>query len=136
MSEELDTKKKIKVLLTRSILEGHDIGIRMIAKKCREAGFEAVYTRFNQVEEIVKTVEEEDANVIGLSCSVGNHSYMASRLLECLKARDLKIPLIIGGVIPTRDILKLLEMGVWRVFGPGSDPQEAVKFIFDVADKS
>ena len=129
-------QRKIRILLTRSLLEGHDMGIRMIANKCRDSGFEVIYTRFSDIKEIVKSAGEEAVDIIGLTSSSVNYFYLASELLTLLKDNNMEIPVIFGGVIPTQDVPRLIEIGVKKIFGPGSTPDEAVKFVSDLLSRT
>ncbi|MHC1566976.1 MAG: cobalamin B12-binding domain-containing protein [Candidatus Syntropharchaeia archaeon] len=125
--------KKIKILLTLSYFEGHDVGLRVIAKRCVDAGMETIYTRFRSIDEIVSTARDEDVDLIGISSSTGTHNFIISELMKKLKENDLDIPVVIGGVIPDDDVPKLLEMGVKKVFTPGIPPGESVKMISEIA---
>lgn len=128
--------EKIKVLLTRSSLEAHDRGVKYTAKKLVEAGIEVVYTPFGQVDEIIKTAEDEDVNLIGISCSATNSVYIVSALMKIMEENKVKMPVVVGGVIPNVDIPKLEKMGVKKVFGPGSDPRAIVEFVQDTVRKA
>lgn len=125
---------RVRTLLARHIMEGHDLGIRMIAMKCRDYGMEVVYlSRFHGVEEVVKAAQQEDVDAIGLTSSSGAHLLLGRELLRLLKENSMDIPVIVGGVVPTNDAVKLTDMGIRRVFGPGSTPEEAAKFILEMA---
>ncbi|MBI4621405.1 MAG: cobalamin B12-binding domain-containing protein [Desulfobacterales bacterium] len=133
---EAAKKEKIRVLFTRNLFEGHDIGLRGIVHKCRESGIEVVYyPRFKDFNEVVKVAEEEDVDIVGISSSSGAHVYLAEGLISSLRERGMDIPLIMGGVISDKDILRLKEFGVKGIFGPGSTPDEVVSFIFTLLDK-
>ena len=93
---------------------------------------EVVYIHFSNPKEIVTVVMEEDADMLGVTTSLGQHNLVASVLLEKLRESKVSVPVIMGGVIPGTDVPELLEMGVKRVFGPGSAPKEAVSFISEV----
>ena len=127
-----ETAQEVRVLLARSLLEAHDLGLRMVAARCRNAGIEVIYSRFGQIEEMARAAEQEDVQLIGVTVSSGNHLYIAAELLKLLKEKGLSLPLILGGVIPTRDVPPLLEMGVAKVFGPGSMPDDAAKAILEL----
>lgn len=120
---------KMKVLMTRSHIEAHDRGIKYTSKKLVEAGVEVVYTPFKTAEEIYKIATEEDVGMIGISCSATSPLYIASELMEIFKKKQASFSVILGGVIPSADTQKLKEMGVQEIFGPGSDPNEIVKFV-------
>lgn len=123
---------KSKVLMTRSHLEAHDRGVKYISKKLMQAGWEIIYTPFREIKDIYETAIEEDVAIIGLSCSATNSLYIASALMKIFEKKQEKFPVIIGGVVPNIDIPKLKQIGIVEVFGPGSDPDEIVKFFGDV----
>ena len=122
-------KEKMKVLMARFSLDGHDRGLLSIMSSFRDAGIEVVYIYFSDPKELAKVAEEEDADVIGITSSMGQHFYIASTLLNALNERKINAPVIIGGVIPTRDIPQLIDMGIKKVFGPGSAPRDAIDFV-------
>ncbi|MFA4916742.1 MAG: cobalamin-dependent protein [Syntrophales bacterium] len=130
-----DNKKKIRVLFTRNLFEGHDVGLRTVVNQCRDSGMEVVYyPRFNEFTEVIKVAEQEDVDLIGISSSSAGHFYIAKQLLALLKENNMDIPLIFGGVFPDSDVPKLKEMGVKGVFGPGSSPLEVANFIHELLD--
>lgn len=124
-----------KILLARFTLDGHDRGIITITNACREAGMEVVYIHFSDVKEILKSAIEEDVDVIGITSSMGQHLWVASKLMEALKGDNIDIPVVFGGVMPTVDTPKLLNLGVKGVFGPGSSPGEAIELLSKLATK-
>ena len=126
-------KEKMKVLMARFSLDGHDRGLLSIMSSFKDAGIEVVYIYFSDPKELAKVAEEEDADVIGITSSMGQHFYIASTLLKALNERRINAPVIIGGVIPTRDVPELLDMGIKKVFGPGSAPRDAVDFIYGLS---
>lgn len=124
------SNKKIRVLLTKSQLDGHDRGVRYLARKLREAGIEVIFTRYRSPGEIVNSALQEDVDVIGISFSVGGHSVISGEVIKSLQEKGMdNIPLIIGGIIPGDDMSELLGMGVSGVFGPGSCAGEVVEHI-------
>lgn len=123
------SKEKMKALMARFSLDGHDRGLLSVMNSFRDAGIEVVYTYFSDPRELAKIAEEEDADIIGITSSMGQHFYVASTVLESLNERKIDAPLIMGGVIPTRDIPQLLDMGIKKVFGPGSAPSDAIDFV-------
>jgi len=129
MNDLSSPRNIIKVLLARLTLDGHDRGVVTLAHKCREAGMEVVYIRFNDAQEIAKVAQEEDVDIIGVTSSIGEHFYVAANLIKALKAEMVNTPVIVGGVISSIDIPKLMSLGVVKVFGPGTSPQDAVTFI-------
>jgi len=116
------TKKKIKILVAKPGLDGHDRGAKVIALALRDAGMEVIYTGLHQTtEQITKTAMQEAVDVIGLSIMSGAHLPICRDLLEHMKARGIDdIPLAVGGVIPKQDIAKLNAMGVKGVFPGGT----------------
>lgn len=126
-------KEKKKVLMARFSLDGHDRGLLSIMNSFKDAGIEVVYVYFSDSKELAKVAEEEDADVIGVTSSMGQHFYVASTLLNALKERRINAPVIMGGVIPTRDVPQLIDIGIKKVFGPGSTPREAVDFVSGVS---
>ena len=121
--------KKYRVLFCRYTVDGHDRGVLTVMNRCRDAGMEVIYIHFHAVEEIIKTAVQEDVDVIGITCSMGEHFSIIKELSESLKEDSHNIPVIIGGVIPSIDMQRLKAMGVKEVFGPGSSPDEAIEFI-------
>ena len=115
--------KKIKIIVGKPGLDGHDRGAKVVALALRDAGMEVIYTGLHQsLEQIAKTAVQEAADVIGLSIMSGAHLPICSRLLEILAAEKIgDVPLVVGGVIPKQDISKLTRMGVKGVF-PGGTP--------------
>ena len=123
--------KKIIVLIAKSGLDGHDRGAKVVARALRDAGMEVIYTGLKQTpEKIVADAIEEDVDVIGLSILSGAHIPIVERIAELLKKEGAPdITLLIGGIIPLDDIPVLENMGVAKIFGPGTDTREIVKFI-------
>lgn len=123
-------KKRIKVLLSRSMLDCHQRGLITVAAAIRDAGMEVVYTRFLMPEEVVKTAVEEDVDVIGLSFLAWGQMHITAEVMRQLKERKLNDKLVlVGGIIRDEQIPKLLKMGVARVFGVGSSTKEIVEYI-------
>ena len=123
--------KKIRVIIAKPGLDGHDRGAKVIARALRDAGMEVIYTGLRQTpEQIVTAALQEDADVIGLSILSGAHNHIAPRLMELLKARGLDdVLVVIGGIIPDVDIPKLKALGVKGVFLPGTPMQDIIDFI-------
>lgn len=127
--------KRLKVLVAKPGLDGHDRGAKTVAYALREAGFEVIYTGLHKtVDEIVKTAVEEDVNVIGLSVLSGAHLSIVDKLMRLLKEENIKKTVIVGGVIPEDDIPKLRELGVEEVFPTGSRYDDIVRFLKEKAD--
>ena len=123
--------KKIRVVIAKPGLDGHDRGAKVIARALRDAGMEVIYTGLRQTpEQIVTAALQEDADVIGLSILSGAHNHIAPRLMDLLKARGMDdVLVVIGGIIPDVDIPKLRDLGVKGIFLPGTPMQDIIDFI-------
>jgi methylmalonyl-CoA mutase, C-terminal domain len=123
--------QKIRVVIAKPGLDGHDRGAKVIARALRDAGMEVIYTGLRQTpEQIVAAALQEDADVIGLSILSGAHMHICPRVMELLKEKGLDdVLVVIGGIIPDVDIAKLKEMGVSGVFLPGTPMQEIIDFV-------
>ena len=123
--------KKIRVVVAKPGLDGHDRGAKIIARALRDAGMEVIYTGLHQTpEQIVETVLQEDADAVGLSILSGAHMTLVPRIVELLKEQDADDVLVtVGGTIPAQDIPELKELGVAEVFTPGAGTQEIIDFI-------
>ncbi len=129
-SEEAPTKR-IRVLMAKAGLDGHDRGVKVIARALRDAGMEVIYTGLhNTPEQVVRAALQEDVDVIGVSILSGAHMTIFPRILELMKEYGMEDVLLIGGgIIPDDDKQKLKEMGVREIFGPGASTEEIVEFI-------
>ena len=129
------TEKKIKILVGKPGLDGHDRGAKVIALALRDAGMEVIYTGLHQtIEKIVRTAVQEAVDVIGLSIMSGAHLPICQNLLEKMKIEGIDdIPLAVGGVIPKQDIPKLNAMGIQGVFPGGTSFDDIVAGIQDLA---
>jgi len=125
------TEKKIRILIAKPGLDGHDRGAKVISRALRDAGFEVIYTGLRRTpEEIVNAAIQEDADVIGLSILSGAHSVLFPRVMDLLKQKGISdIKVIAGGIIPEKDIPGLRKMGISEVFLPGSSTQDIVRWI-------
>ena len=123
--------RKLRVVIAKPGLDGHDRGAKVIARALRDAGMEVIYTGLRQTpEQIVSAALQEDADVIGLSILSGAHNHIAPRLMDLLKVKGLDdVLVVIGGIIPDLDIPKLRAIGVKGIFLPGTPMQEIVDFI-------
>ena len=123
--------RKLRVVIAKPGLDGHDRGAKVIARALRDAGMEVIYTGLRQTpEQVVSAALQEDADVIGLSILSGAHNHIAPRLMELLKAKGLDdVLVVIGGIIPDVDIPKLKEIGVKGIFLPGTPMQHIIDFI-------
>ena len=123
--------KKIRVLIAKPGLDGHDRGAKVIARALRDAGMEVIYTGLRQTPEMIAAAAaQEDVDVIGLSILSGAHNTLCPRLLELLREKQMEdVPVLIGGIIPEADIPALKQAGIAAVFLPGTSTQEIVDFI-------
>jgi methylmalonyl-CoA mutase C-terminal domain/subunit len=124
-------EKKIRVVVAKPGLDGHDRGAKIIARALRDAGMEVIYTGLHQTpEQIVETVIQEDADAVGLSILSGAHMTLVPRVMELLKEQGVDdVVVTLGGTIPSDDVKELKQLGVAEVFTPGASTQEAVDFI-------
>jgi methylmalonyl-CoA mutase, C-terminal domain len=124
-------ERKIRVLLAKPGLDGHDRGVKVIARALRDAGMEVIYTGLRQTpEQIVNAALQEDADIIGLSILSGAHMTIFPRVLELMRERGMEdVILFGGGIIPEDDTPKLKEVGVGEVFLPGTSTEEIIKYI-------
>jgi methylmalonyl-CoA mutase C-terminal domain/subunit len=123
--------RKIRVVVAKPGLDGHDRGAKIIARTLRDAGMEVIYTGLHQTpEQIAETVIQEDADVVGLSILSGAHMTLVPRVLELLKDKQAEdVVVILGGTIPADDIPELKDLGVSEIFTPGTSTQEIVEFV-------
>ncbi len=129
----LDTEpsRPVRVVLAKIGLDGHDRGIQVVARALRDAGMEVIYTGLWQLPEaVVRAVEDEDADVLGVSILSGAHMTQVPTLVEQLRRRNLdRVKLLVGGIIPESDIEALESLGVAGVFTPGASLTEIVAFV-------
>ncbi len=125
--------RRIRVLIAKPGLDGHDRGARVLTLGLRDEGMEVIYTGLRQTpEKIVQAAIQEDVDVVGLSCLSGAHRYLFPEVVEQLKAKDVEDVLVIGGgIIPKEDIPFLQEKGVSAIFGPGTPIKEIATYIKD-----
>jgi methylmalonyl-CoA mutase, C-terminal domain len=123
--------RKLRVVIAKPGLDGHDRGAKVIARALRDAGMEVIYTGLRQTpEQVVSAALQEDADVIGLSILSGAHNHIVPRLMQLLTDKSLDdVLVVIGGIIPDVDIPKLKEIGVKGIFLPGTPMQEIIDFI-------
>lgn len=124
-------ERKIRVLVAKPGLDGHDRGAKVVARALRDAGMEVIYTGLHQTPEmIVETAVQEDVDVIGLSLLSGAHMTLFGDVMRLLRERGMEDVLVIGGgVIPEDDVPRLKKAGVAEIFGPGTPTDEIVEFI-------
>lgn len=125
------SERKIRVVVAKPGLDGHDRGAKIIARALRDAGMEVIYTGLHQTpEQIVETVIQEDADAVGLSILSGAHMTLVPRVVELLNAQDVDDVIVtVGGTIPADDIPELKQLGVSEVFTPGATTQDIIDFI-------
>lgn len=131
MSSSATTSARIRVLVAKPGLDGHDRGAKVIARALRDAGFEVIYTGLHQTPEmIVRAAVEEDVHVVGMSILSGAHNVLVPEVVSGLKAAGLgDVLLVVGGIIPEEDISGLKKTGVQMVFTPGTSLSEVVDYI-------
>jgi methylmalonyl-CoA mutase C-terminal domain/subunit len=125
------SQKKIRVVVAKPGLDGHDRGAKIIARALRDAGMEVIYTGLHQTpEQIVATVIQEDADAVGLSILSGAHMTLVPRIVELLRAEGVDdVVITVGGTIPADDVPELEALGVAGVFTPGAPTQDIIDFI-------
>ena len=125
------SEKKIRVLVAKSGLDGHDRGAKVVARALRDAGMEVIYTGLRQTPAMIaETALQEDVDVVGLSILSGAHMALIPRILELLKSNGQdQVKVYVGGIIPDEDAPRLIEMGVAAVYGPGTSSEIYVKDI-------
>lgn len=130
-------ERKIRVLVAKAGLDGHDRGAKVVAAALRDAGMEVIYTGLRQTPEmIVEAAIQEDVNAIGISILSGAHMTLFPKILNLMKEKDVDdILLFGGGIIPNEDLNKLKELGVGELFTPGTSTQDIIKFLQDWVEK-
>jgi methylmalonyl-CoA mutase C-terminal domain/subunit len=123
--------EKIRVVVAKPGLDGHDRGAKVIARAFRDAGFEVIYTGLRQTpEQIVNAALQEDADVVGLSVLSGAHMTLCPRIMELMKKERLDdVLVIVGGIIPDQDITKLKECGIAAIFQPGASTEDIINYV-------
>jgi methylmalonyl-CoA mutase C-terminal domain/subunit len=131
------TDSKIRVVIAKPGLDGHDRGAKVIARAFRDAGMEVIYTGLRQTpEQIVETAIQEDADAIGLSVLSGAHEHYFRTIIDLLKEKNASdIVIFGGGVIPESDVAPLLDMGVGAIFGPGTATSECIEWLEKAASR-
>jgi methylmalonyl-CoA mutase C-terminal domain/subunit len=127
------TERKVRVLVAKPGLDGHDRGAKIVARALRDAGFEVIYTGLHQTpEQVVATALQEDVDAIGLSVLSGAHNYLFARVLDLLREQGAgDIAVFGGGIIPPDDIARLKALGVKELFTPGTSTQDIIRFVRD-----
>ncbi len=124
-------ERKVRVLVAKPGLDGHDRGAKIVARALRDAGFEVIYTGLHQTpEQVVATAIQEDVDAIGLSVLSGAHNFLFKRVLELLREKGAEdIVVFGGGIIPPEDVAALKGIGVKELFTPGTSTQEIIRFV-------
>ena len=124
-------ERKIRVLVAKPGLDGHDRGAKVVARALRDAGMEVIYTGLRQTPEMIaEAALQEDVDVVGLSILSGAHMALAPRILELLKANGQEnVKVFLGGIIPNEDLPRLTEMGVTGVYGPGTSTDDIINDV-------
>lgn len=121
---------RLRVLLAKLGLDGHDRGLKIVARILRDAGMEVIYLGLRQTtESIVAAAEQEDADAVGLSMHNAGHLTLAPRMVAALRDADLDIPVIVGGIVPDQDVDELHQAGVAAVLGPGASAAEVAEAV-------
>ena len=128
--------RKVRILMAKPGLDGHDRGVKVVSRALRDAGFEIIYTGLHQTPEmIVNTAIQEDVDVIGLSIMSGAHNYLMPRILDLLKEKDASdIKVFGGGIIPEEDITFLKSKGIIEIFTPGTPLTEITKTVKELTE--
>ena len=131
MTDAPPSSKKIRVVVAKPGLDGHDRGAKIIARALRDAGMEVIYTGLHQTpEQIVETVIQEDAQAVGLSILSGAHMTLVPRIVKLLREQGVDdVVVVVGGTIPSDDIPELKRLGIAEVFTPGASTEAIVDFI-------
>ncbi len=126
-----EQERKIRVLVAKPGLDGHDRGAKVVARALRDAGFEVIYTGLRQTpEQVAEAALQEDVDAVGLSILSGAHMRLTEEIMKLLKERDMgDILVVLGGIIPEEDYEPLKKLGVKAVFGPGTPTSEIIDFI-------
>jgi methylmalonyl-CoA mutase C-terminal domain/subunit len=130
------SERKIRVLVAKPGLDGHDRGAKVVARALRDAGMEVIYTGLRQTPEMIaEAALQEDVDVVGLSVLSGAHMALAPRVIELLKANgQSNVKVFIGGIIPDEDLVRLKEMGVAGIYGPGASTDDIVRDVKSAAE--
>lgn len=134
----MSSKRPIRVLIAKPGLDGHDKGAKIVARGLKDAGMEVIYTGIRQtVESIVRTAIQESIDVIGLSILSGTHLSICEELMGKMAMEEIQDKIVlVGGIIPKRDVKRLKEMGIREVFRPNSTGEEIAQFIQNEVDKA
>jgi methylmalonyl-CoA mutase cobalamin-binding domain/chain len=132
-----ETEPQIRVLLAKLGLDGHDRGLKIVARILRDAGMEVIYLGLRQTtDSIVAAAEQEDADVIGLSMHNAGHMTLAPAMVKAVEEAELGTPVVVGGIVPDADVQPLLDAGVAAVLGPGASAEQVAQTIRDAVPAS
>lgn len=127
---ETEQRPPVRVVLAKLGLDGHDRGLKVVARMLRDAGLEVIYLGLRQTtESILLAVEQEDADVIGLSIHNGGHLTLAPRMVEAVRAAGMDVPVVVGGIVPDMDLERLADAGIFAVLGPGASAAEVAEVV-------
>lgn len=131
------SQEKIRVIVAKPGLDGHDRGAKVVARALRDSGMEVIYTGLRQTPEMIaEAALQEDVHAVGLSVLSGAHMALVPRIMELLKANGQEdVGVFVGGIVPDEDVPKLLEMGVDGVYGPGTNTTDIVRDIQSFAQR-
>ncbi|MYH73088.1 MAG: methylmalonyl-CoA mutase [Acidimicrobiia bacterium] len=130
LSSDAEFQAPIRVVLAKLGLDGHDRGLKVVARTLRDAGMEVIYLGLRQTtESIVAACEQEDADVIGLSMHNAGHLTLAPRMVQAVDQAGLRVPVVIGGIVPADDVPTLIDSGVAAVIGPGASAEDVVSAV-------
>jgi len=128
----VDDQQQIRVVLAKLGFDGHDRGIKIVARILRDAGMEVIYLGLRQsYKNVINAVEQEDADAVGLSMHNASHMTLAPKMVEAMAEAGLDVPVIVGGIVPDEDIEPLLEKGVAAILGPGASAEEVAQTVRD-----
>ena len=131
------TDQPLRVVLAKLGLDGHDRGLKVVARILRDAGMEVIYLGLRQTtDSIVAAAEQEDADAVGLSMHNAGHMTLGPNMVAALKASDMNTPVIVGGIVPDPDVQPLLDAGVAAVLGPGASADEVARTVRDAVTAS
>jgi methylmalonyl-CoA mutase cobalamin-binding domain/chain len=137
MSDASAAQPQLRVLLAKLGLDGHDRGLKVVARILRDAGMEVIYLGLRQTtDSIVAAAEQEDADVIGLSMHNAGHMTLAPAMVKAVEAAELDTPVVVGGIVPEQDVEPLLAAGVAAVIGPGSSAEQVAQTIRDAVSSA
>jgi methylmalonyl-CoA mutase cobalamin-binding domain/chain len=137
MSDANAAQPQLRVLLAKLGLDGHDRGLKVVARILRDAGMEVIYLGLRQTtDSIVAAAEQEDADVIGLSMHNAGHMTLAPAMVKAVEAAELDTPVVVGGIVPEQDVEPLLAAGVAAVIGPGSSAEQVAQTIRDAVSSA